>query len=137
MNEEIMEMLDEAIKAEINGLSSLQSGSKEKNEAIEGVAKLYRLRIDDSKAAMEDNNRIVDDEFRRDQMERDEQSRKEQMAEQIKDRYFKLGIAAAELILPLMFYAVWMHRGFKFEEEGTYTSTTFRGLFNRFRPTKK
>lgn len=28
-------------------------------------------------------------------------------------------------------------KGFKFEETGTYTSTTFRGLFNRFRPTKK
>ena len=36
-----------------------------------------------------------------------------------------------------MFYAAWMKRGFKFEENGTYTSTTFRGLFNRFKPTKK
>ena len=71
-------------------------------------------------------NRKNDDEFK-----------KNQLAEQVKDRYFKLGIAAAELVLPLMFYAVWMRRGFKFEENGTYTSTTFRGLFNRFRPTKK
>ena len=69
--------------------------------------------------------------------EREEQFKKEQLAEQVKDRYFRLGMSAAELILPLMFYAVWMRRGFKFEENGTYTSTTFRGLFNRFRPTKK
>jgi len=55
----------------------------------------------------------------------------------VKDRYFKLGIAAAELLIPLMFYGIWMRKGFKFEETGTYTSTTFRGLFNRFRPTKK
>ena len=60
-----------------------------------------------------------------------------QMSEQVKDRYFRLGIAAAEIILPLVFYAAWMKRGFKFEEKGTYTSTTFRGLFNRFKPTKK
>ena len=40
-------------------------------------------------------------------------------------------------IPPLMFYGIWMKKGFKFEETGTYTSTTFRGLFNRFRPTRK
>ena len=59
------------------------------------------------------------------------------MAESVKDRYFRLGMAAAELVLPLMFYGVWMRRGFKFEQDGTFTSQTFRGLFSRFRPTKK
>ena len=68
---------------------------------------------------------------------RDEEMKRNQLSEQIKDRYFRLGIAAAELMIPLMFYGIWMKRGFKFEETGTYTSTTFRGLFNRFRPTKK
>lgn len=52
-------------------------------------------------------------------------------------QYFRLGMAAAELVLPLMFYGVWMRRGFKFEQDGTFTSQTFRGLFSRFRPTKK
>lgn len=60
-----------------------------------------------------------------------------QLEESIKDRYFRVGMAAAELLLPLMFYAVWMRRGFRFEENGTYTSQTFRGLFSRFKPTKK
>jgi len=41
------------------------------------------------------------------------------------------------LILPMTFYAVWMKRGFDFERTGTYTSTTFRGLFNNFKPVKK
>lgn len=67
----------------------------------------------------------------------DEQFKSCQLNEQMKDRYFKVGIAAAELLIPLMFYGIWMRKGFKFEETGTYTSTTFRGLFNRFRPTKK
>lgn len=52
------------------------------------------------------------------------------------DRYIRLGIEAAQLVLPLMFYATWMKKGLAFEETGTFTSTTFRGLFNRFRPTK-
>ena len=54
-----------------------------------------------------------------------------------KDRYFRVGIAAAELLIPLMCYGIWMNKGFKFEETGTFTSSTFKGLINRFRPTKK
>ena len=128
--EEIRNLLDEEIKAEIEALSSLSFGRKEHLTATENLATLYKLRVDETKTALDfeekSENRKNDDEFK-----------KNQLAEQVKDRYFKLGIAAAELVLPLMFYAVWMRRGFKFEENGTYTSTTFRGLFNRFRPTKK
>lgn len=128
--EEIRNLLDEEIKAEIEALSSLSFGSKEHLTATENLATLYKLKVDETKTALDfeekSENRKNDDEFK-----------KNQLAEQVKDRYFKLGIAAAELVLPLMFYAVWMRRGFKFEENGTYTSTTFRGLFNRFRPTKK
>ncbi|WP_279013152.1 hypothetical protein [Turicimonas muris] len=121
--EEIRNLLDEEIKAEIEALSSLTFGSKEHLTATENLATLYKLRVDETKTALD--------------FEEKSENRKNDLAEQVKDRYFKLGIAAAELVLPLMFYAVWMHRGFKFEENGTYTSTTFRGLFNRFRPTKK
>ena len=34
----------------------------------------------------------------------------------------------------ITFYAIWMKQGFKFEETGTYTSQTFRGLFSKFKP---
>ena len=128
--EEIRNLLDEEIRAEIEALSSLQFGSKEHLTATENLATLYKLRVEEAKIAMDFDEKAAN-------REREEQFKKEQLAEQVKDRYFKLGIAAAELVLPLMFYAVWMRRGFKFEESGTYTSTTFRGLFNRFRPTKK
>lgn len=130
MDEEIKVMLGEEIKAELSDLSSLETGSKEKSEAIDDLVKLYKLKIEESKAEMDYLKEI-------DEHERSDQTKREQLSEQVKDRYFKLGIAAAELVLPLMFYAVWMKRGFQFEKDGTYTSTTFRGLFNRFRPTKK
>lgn len=137
MNEELVAMLDEEIRAEIEGLASLGFGSKEQSDAIENVTKLYRLRIEDSKAAMEYNKEIDDDQFRREQMEKEEQSRKEQLAEQRIDRYVRIGIAVTELMVPIMFYSIWMRKGFKFEETGSFTSTTFKGLINRFRPTKK
>lgn len=117
--DESKKMLEEEIKAEIQRLSSLTPGSKERTAAIDELSKLYHLKIDEVKSL------------------EDTKVKNNQMSEQVKDRYFKLGIAAAELIIPLVFYGAWMKRGFKFEETGTFTSTTFRGLFNRFKPTKK
>ena len=54
----------------------------------------------------------------------------------VKDRYFKAGIAAAEIIIPIVFYSVWLKKGFKFEEKGIFTSTTFRSLWSKFKPRK-
>ena len=137
MEDNIRDLLSGEISREIQALSSLNAGSKEKSTAIDDLAKLYKLRIEESK-----NDWEYDEKYNRRVMEeeagtRDEDMKRTQLSEQIKDRYFRLGIAAAELMIPLMFYGIWMKRGFKFEETGTYTSTTFRGLFNRFRPTRK
>lgn len=130
MDDEIRKMLDEEIKTEIQALSSLESDSKEKSDAVDNLVKLYKLRIEETRNEWDFGEKY-------DARENDKQIKKDQLAEQVKDRYFRLGVEAAGLILPLIFYAVWMRRGFRFEETGTYTSTTFRGLFNRFKPTKK
>ena len=155
MSENIKELLNEEIAAEIQAISSLDSGSEEKSKAIEDLAKLYRLRIEETKSeldaedkrsrrTLESEANVRENEIKKSQLDeqikadvQDEQYKRSQLDEQVKDRYFKLGIAAAELLIPIMFYDIWMRKGFKFEETGTYTSTTFRGLFNRFRPTKK
>ena len=155
MSENIKELLNEEIAAEIQAISSLNSGSEENSKAIEDLAKLYRLRIEETKSeldaedkrsrrTLESEANVRENEIKKSQLDeqikadvQDEQYKRSQLDEQVKDRYFKLGIAAAELLIPLMFYGIWMRKGFKFEETGTYTSTTFRGLFNRFRPTKK
>lgn len=148
MNEDIIVMLDEQIKAELGGLSGLAVGSKEHTEAIEGLAKLYRLRIDDSKAAMEYNKEIDDDNFRREQMEqeqkqhqeqveREEQSRKDQLAEQKKDRYIRIGIAAAELMVPLVFFAKIYQMGYDLEKDGAFTVQTLKNLIRFIKPTKR
>ncbi len=133
----IKDLLSEEIAEEIQALSTLEAGSKEKSTAIEDLTKLYKLRIEENKSEWEAdekyNRRVMEDEANT----RDDELKQVQIAEQVKDRYFRLGIAAAELMIPLMFYGIWMKKGFKFEETGTYTSTTFRGLFNRFKPTKK
>lgn len=130
MGEEIKKMLEEEIKSEIKNLTTLKTGSDEHSSAVEDVAKLYKLRIDEDKTAIEYLEKTQS-------RKSDAEHKDAQLKESIKDRYFRIGIAAAELVLPLMFYATWMNKGFKFEETGTYTSRTFGGLINRFKPTKK
>jgi len=126
MDDEIKKMLEDEIKAEIQNLSTLKSGSDEKKAAIANLSALYQLRMEDVNAELnylDKCNKCAD--------------LGNQLAERAKDRYFRLGIEAAGIVLPLIFYATWMRKGFKFEETGTYTSTTFKGLFNRFKPTNK
>lgn len=154
MEKELRDLLSEEIKSEIQDLSELSPGSEEKSRAVVNLATLYKLKIEETKMEldfdekekrrkMDEENNLKDVAMKEQQLkdetfirERDDLIKKEQMTEQVKDRYIKLGIAAAEIILPLIFYSKWMKRGFKFEETGTFTSTTFRGLFNRFKPTK-
>lgn len=130
MNDEIMELLGEEIKSEIEDLSSLEQGSEEHTKAVESLAKLYKLRIEETKNAKEA-------ELKEQQIEDDAEIRGSELVEEVKNRYLRLGMEAAGIILPLLFYGSWMKKGFRFEETGTFTSTTFRGLFNRFRPTRK
>ena len=144
MDEKIRQALADEILSQLNGLGNLELGSKEQQTAIDNVTKLYRLGLEDVKADTDYDEKLYrrDADAQHEQNELDKQAREEefkkkQLSEQIKDRYFRLGIEVTEIVLPLMFYATWMKRGFKFEETGTYTSTTFRGLFNRFRPTRK
>ena len=144
MDEQIRQALADEILSQLNNLSTLDPGSKEQQTAVENVTKLYRLGLEDVKADTDYDEKLyrrdVDAQHEQEELDRqarEEQFKKDQLAEQTKDRYFKLGVEVAGIVLPLIFYATWMKRGFKFEETGTYTSTTFRGLFNRFRPTKK
>lgn len=52
------------------------------------------------------------------------------------DRIIKLVIDGVTIIVPVIFYNVWMNRGFIFEETGTFTSNTFKNMWSRFKPNK-
>ena len=133
----IEKLLREEIATQIQALSEFEPGSKEKSAAIDDLVQLYKLRIEENKSIWDTyakhNSCVADNEAK----VREEEIKRQQISEQVKDRYFKAGIAGAELIVPLIFYGIWMNKGFKFEETGTFTSSTFKGLINRFRPTKK
>ena len=152
---EIKSLLDEVIEAEIAYVGSLSPEDEKKSKAIQHLADLHKLRIDEIKAKTDADEkrlrRAMDSKQHRAELtlkERqadgdeaaranEEQLKQHQLNDQVLDRYVKIGVATAELVLPLVFYGVWMRRGLKFEETGTFTSQTFKGLLNRFKPTRK
>ena len=148
MDEEIKDLLDEEIKSQINTISSMNVEDDNYSKAIDSLVKLHKLRIEETKSItdLEDRTykRETDEEERKYKRENDEKTcelseeiRQEQLLEQKKERYIRIGLDVAGLLVPIMFYSAWMRKGFKFEETGTFTSTTFRGLFGHFKPTKR
>lgn len=122
---EIQNLLDNEIVRRLKELDGMASGSKEIGVAIEDIEHLCKMRVEERKLNSELESNA-----------REERDKLVENAAKAKDRYIRLGLDVAGLILPLAFYGIWMYKGFKFEESGTFTSTTFRSLFNRFKPTK-
>lgn len=50
-----------------------------------------------------------------------------------KVKLIDLGVQAAGIILPIIFYGNWMKKGFEFEQSGTFTSNTFKSLIGKFK----
>ena len=53
MGEEIKNLLEEEIKNEIENLASLEPGSEKHSTAVESLAKLYKVKLDEDKTSME------------------------------------------------------------------------------------
>lgn len=113
-----LELLNEAIAGQIENLKNIEPGSEDHARATESLSKLYKLKIEEEK-----NNADV-------------AVKTEQHGKENRNSIIKMGIDTAGIVLPLVFYANWMDKGFKFEQTGTFTSTTFRGLFQKFKTTK-
>ena len=117
MNEKAVEMLlEEEIRRNLTDLSSFAIGSEERTAAIEDLEKLYKLRLEEKNLDAEQEEKKACD------------------AAAVLDRRIRLGVDIGAIVLPLLFYGRWMRKGFEFEKTGTFTSVTFRNLFNKFRP---
>lgn len=51
-------------------------------------------------------------------------------------KWLKAGVDVLGIGAPLVFYGIWMRRGLEFERTGAFSSSVFRGLTSKFRPTK-
>lgn len=83
--------------------------------------------------AREENN---EDEMTKakEEMEMYNKFRNNEKKTDIIGKVIKIGVEIAGIIMPLMFYNKWMEEGLKFEEEGAFTSSTFKGLMSKIKP---
>lgn len=110
--DDIMKKLDEVIETDIESLNYLDPHSEEHTKTADNVVKLLKLKIEE------------------------ERLKKDRIDQKI-HRIATYAIEVLGIVLPLGFYWIWMVKGFKFEEEGTITSKTFKDLIRFFKPTKK
>lgn len=129
MADNITNKLDEVIEKRLDEFDYYDLDNESTMQAVEAIEKLYKLRIEEKKFEGE----LCEKQKTR---ESDESVKNKEIHERKIDRWVNGAITVATTAASLVFYGVWMKKGFKFEETGTFTSTTFKGLFNRFRPTK-
>lgn len=125
----IRALLEEELNTQFENLKELEFGSVAYDKAVDDLAKLYKLK-------MEEDGKNKELNLKKEQQHIEHSIKYDDLLKNLKLDYFKLGVEIAGIILPLAFYASWMKKGFKFEESGTFTSTTFRGLFQKFKTTK-
>jgi hypothetical protein len=94
-------------------------------DILSDLSKLHDLRLGELK--------FLELQDKKNAQEREAQNLERQAKEQKIERYIKYGVEGAGIILPIGFYWIWMNRGFKFEEVGTYTSQTFKSLYGKFK----
>jgi hypothetical protein len=144
MDEQIGMNFEEEIIRLQKVLNTLKPGTEEYQKVNDELKKQYQMHLDGLKTEWdydEKREKRINEAGRADEdlriREHDEALKRDQFDEQKKDRWIRVIIAGVELVVPMVFYGVWMRRGFKFETTGTYTSNTFKGLWNRFRPFNK
>lgn len=115
MGKNLKEKLDEVLVHQLDGLDSLEQGSEEHKTAVDSFAKLYEAKTNEE-------NKEKEDEFK-----------KKQSRNQNWNQWVALGVTAALGLGNLIFNAYFCERGFRFEEEGTYTSQTHKNLFPKFK----
>lgn len=123
-------LLDYKIDELMSELDNLPAGSVERSRAVSDLVNLLNIRLNRKKDQDQYEGRLLE--------EADAAREKEtKVKSERKDRIIKVSLTILEICGPLILYAIFMAKGFKFEESGTYTSGTFRNLINKLGVRKK
>ncbi len=89
-----------------------------------------QLKLETRKVDIDETDKSERRETDKQKVVNDRVNNKEQIKEQRTDRYFKLGIATAELVLPLLVYGGLAMLGYAREFDGVITSATLKRVTN-------
>lgn len=130
----ISEKLDESIERSLDKIASLDVGSKEMSTALDQAVQLHQLRMNERKFESEERDKSVRHFAETQKESLDAIARDEELRERKKERWFKVGVAAAEIILPLALYGWLSYVGYAREFDGTVTSDTLKRVLNSIKP---
>ena len=116
---EVKNLLDEEIERMLSHIESMEYGTEAREAVIDELNKLYKLRIDEEKIRQEYEKENV------------------QKADQIIERRFRYGTMLLELIVPLLAYGRWYHKGLIFEKTNVVASPMVKNLLVKLLPRKK
>ena len=139
MENTIEGLLDDVIKSELEKVKDSIMSPEEKRTMVEYLVKLNNIQterkeVKRKETEMELKHLELEDKI---EVQTDDKAYKEVLAKrEMLQTFVKGGIEVFGVVAPIMFYSAWMKRGLRFEETGTYTSQTFKGLFGKFKPTK-
>ena len=139
MDNTIEGLLDDVIKSELEKVKDSIMSPEEKRTMVEYLVKLNNIQterkeVKRKETELELKHLELEDKI---EVQTDDKAYKEVLAKrEMLQTFVKGGIEVFGVVAPIMFYSAWMKRGLRFEETGTYTSQTFKGLFGKFKPTK-
>jgi len=139
MNDRIEELLDEVIESELEKMKDSLESPEEKKVTVDYLVKLNNIQterkeVKRKETELELKHLELEDKI---EVQSDDKAYKEVLVKrEMLQTFVKGGIEVFGVVAPIMFYSAWMKRGLRFEETGTYTSQTFKGLFGKFKPTK-
>lgn len=125
----IKSLVEDEIVRELSGLETMEIGSDKYESAVNGVTKLVDRAIEMEKLKIECEEKMEDREF-------DNKLKLQQSEDEQKDRLLKNCIAVAGIVIPSVITIWGTMKTFKFEEEGTITTSMGRGFINKLIPKK-
>lgn len=126
----ISEKLDENIERYLDEIAGLKTDDDRTSRVINEAVKLHELRMNEQKLLNESAKQVLETQKETNA----ELTHDEEVKERKKDRWFKVGVAAAEIVLPLTVYGVLAYIGYAREFDGVVTSDTLKRVLNSIKP---
>lgn len=124
MDEQLLQSLADELQREFNDLEKLEPGSEEYGSHVKNIETLWLLGQKEVQMAIESEDRNY-------KKEQELISAALERKDKFIDRVINVGSKVIEIAIPTTVYVALFHKGLKFEETGTVTSTTNRNLLGK------
>lgn len=126
----ILKKMEEEIERLLDKLGTLTPGTGDYDAVVATLNNLYKS-VNDQQTNVLDTKKL---QFETAKVEVEKDIQVANTKEARLWNGVKTVVEVGSLAAPLVFYGIWMNRGLKFEEEGSFTSQTFKGLIGKFKP---